>query len=710
VARAKDTKGRGKKAAAKPRAKDPDRQARPSGKAAGRRLRIRRPEPGAEGPPAVAAAEGEPWSDAALNEAQARAASTLEGPLLVIAGAGTGKTRTLVHRLVRLVEAGVPAESILLLTFTRRAAQEMIGRAAALLGGGCRVAGGTFHSFANGTLRRHGQAIGLPGNFTVLDQADTFEIISSIRTELGLGVKCLGFPRRQTIAGILSKANNKQISIHAILEAEYAHLAHEEARIAEIGRRYAAYKRERGLLDFDDLLVQLARLLEQSAETRARVCERYRHVMVDEYQDTNLLQARITSLLAGEGKNVMVVGDDAQSIYAFRGAYFRNLFDFRRAFRKATLVTLEENYRSTQPILDVSNAILGQMSEAFRKQLFTRRGGGERPLLVEARDEEEQARYVADEVGRLVEGGTPLREIAVLYRAGSHALALEIELTRRKIPYVKYGGFRFTEAAHVKDALAHLRVVAHPADDLSLVRVLVLHEGIGRAGALKVAAALGGRPLWEHLDALPLRRGVRKEIEAVAALLGDLDRLQPTPARALEQVVEHYAPILKLRFDDWPRRQRDLEQLVALCQRHESLEAMLAELAIEPPTRARRDALAGEEPVDELVLSTMHSSKGLEWRAVFVIQALDGCVPLRSMYDLEDDPEKLDEELRLLYVAVTRAKDRLTLVYPRMTARGWGYGWAEPSSFIQEMPVELLDRGKAATLLRGGRARRARRR
>lgn len=642
----------------------------------------------------------------------------LEGPVLVIAGAGTGKTRTLVHRLARLIEAGVPAESILLLTFTRRAAEEMIGRTMQLLGEGRgRVAGGTFHSFGNLMLRRHGRTIGLDSRFTVVDQADTFEIVGNIRTDLGLGGRGRSFPRRETIAAILSKAVNHQVAVKEILKREYPHLLGEEKRLGTIAARYRAYKAERGLVDFDDLLVLLIRLLRESAEARSHIHERFRYVMIDEYQDTNLLQAEITRRLAGAQRNLMVVGDDAQSIYAFRGACFRNLFDFHREFKDARVVKLEENYRSTQPVLDLANALMRQMSRSFRKRLFTQRQDGERPLLVEARDEREQARWVAADIKRLNATGTALSEIAVLFRASYHAFPLELELGRLKIPYVKYGGFRFMEAAHVKDVLAPLRVVANPGDDLSLGRALLLCHRIGRAGARRLQAAVAGRPDASELATALLQdaRGkARESIQPLADLLDALALARESPAECIRLAVEYYVPILKERFDDWPKRQRDLEQLVAICRRYRSLEAMLVDLAIEPPNTATAgELLAAPEATedggrrgtaarrDQLVLSTMHSAKGLEWKAVFIIQALDGCIPMISdPFGEEPDDEKLDEDLRLLYVAVTRAKDRLAISWPRSTARGFGFGWAPESRFLDAVKGDLLDRRRAADLLR----------
>lgn len=638
-----------------------------------------------------------------LNEAQREAAEILEGPVLVIAGAGTGKTHTLVHRLVKLVQAGIRPESILLLTFTRRAAEEMIARASDILGVDDEpVGGGTFHSFANSTLRRLGREIDVPPNFVILDQSDTFEILSGIRTDLKATDEGIDLPRRETIAAILSKAVNQQLPIEDVVAGEYPQFFEVVDYLGVIASRYERYKRERNFLDFDNLLVLLIRLLEESEEARARVHHRYRYVMVDEYQDTNVLQARITHLLAGESRNVMVVGDDAQSIYAFRGANHRNLFDFRDSFPDARIVTLEQNYRSTQPVLDVANALMIQMSEAFQKRLFTERTEGPRPLLVECSDEQEQAVFVAGEVARLREEGIPLSEIAVLFRASRQAFALELELGSRGIPYVKYGGFRFMESAHIKDVLAHLKLVEHPEDDLSLSRVLLMREGIGKTGARRIHRETVGKPLVPGLRAYKAKGKVRASLDELATFLSELEALRQEPARCLEAAVEAYDPILKSRFDDWPRRKRDLETLVGLVERYRSMTSMLTALTLEPPTTASRDRGLAARPSNplggELVLSTMHSAKGLEWRAVFVIQARDGNIPMVTSFDGEEDEEALDEELRLLYVAVTRAKEILGLVWPREIARG-RYQWPMPSRFIERIPHDYIERSVARDLL-----------
>jgi DNA helicase-2/ATP-dependent DNA helicase PcrA len=589
------------------------------------------------------------------------------------------------------VASGVPPESILLLTFTRRAAQAMIDRAADILGQRAAVSGGTFHSFAHLALRKHGKAIGLAPGFAVLDQSDSFEILSGIRAALKDAAEGARLPRRETIAAIIGKSVNRLAPIGDVVSEEFPQFFPLVSLLEVAALRYATYKSEKQLVDFDDLLVLLVRLLEESEEAAARLRASYRYLMIDEYQDTNLLQARITHLLAGESRNVMVVGDDAQSIYAFRGACHRNLFDFHAAFEDAPVVTLEQNYRSTQAILDVANGLMTQMAEGFRKHLFTERGAGVRPKLVTASDELAQAQYVATEVRRLHGEGIPLADIAVLFRASRHAFALEVELAHLGIPYVKYGGFRFMESAHIKDVLAHLRLLAYPGDDLALSRVLTMRPGIGKSGARTIQSFLVGQEIVPGLRRYRAKGKVRASLDEVASLLADLEPLREAPARCLEAAVARLKELLQERYDDWPRRIRDLETLVGLCSRYRSLRSMLTDLALEPPTASRRENLA--EPVeqkDELVLSTVHSAKGLEWKAVFVIQARDGTIPMVSAFEEEAEPESLDEDLRLLYVAVTRAKDHLYLTWPRELSSG-AYGGSMPSRFLTALPEELFE-------------------
>ncbi|HJU29739.1 MAG TPA: UvrD-helicase domain-containing protein, partial [Candidatus Binataceae bacterium] len=399
-----------------------------------------------------------------LNAQQLAAVRHRDGPLLVVAGAGSGKTRTLIYRVARLIESGVPPGAILLLTFTRRAAQEMLRRVEQLVGDrGGQVSGGTFHSFANLTLRRFGSAIGLKPNYTILDRSDMEDVINLLRTRMGLASKERRFPKKSAIAEAISMARNKNRELALELETDFAHLLDHQDQILTLAAQYDAYKRERALLDYDDLLFRLADLLGLN-EIARRLSETYRYVMIDEYQDTNPIQAELARLLAAAHRNVMAVGDDAQSIYSFRGANFRNIMDFPSLFEGARIIKLEENYRSLQGILDVANEVISRASEKYAKALFTQRRGETRPMLVRAADEHMQSRFVAQRILELREEGVALNEIAVLFRSSFHSFDLELELQRRDLPFIKRGGFKFIETAHVKDVLAHLRVIANPTD------------------------------------------------------------------------------------------------------------------------------------------------------------------------------------------------------------------------------------------------------
>ena len=626
-----------------------------------------------------------------LNPQQLAAATTLEGPILVIAGAGSGKTRTLVYRVARLVESGVPPGAILLLTFTRKAAEEMLRRAGALVGGNCaQVAGGTFHSFAHLTLRRHGAGVGLSSGFTILDRSDSEDVINLLRSELGLDRKEKRFPRKQTIASLYSMAVNKQTTIADLVIDAYPHLAEQLDAIVALHARYLDFKARRQLVDYDDLLVKLRDALAEPTLAE-RLGRQYRYLMVDEYQDTNVLQAEIVRRLASAHDNVMVVGDDAQSIYAFRGADVRNILEFPRLFPGARIITLDQNYRSTQPILDLANAVINRAPEKYTKNLFTKRGDGERPALVQARDEPEQSHFVAQRILELREEGVALGEIAVLFRSSFHSFDLEIALSRRNIPFVKRGGFRFVESAHVKDVLAHLRVVENPEDAVSWHRILLLLEGIGPKSSQDVLTRIAGVPQpWEALVAAPGRGKSAGEVRRLAELLAEV-AASATPGERLGRILAYYAPVLRrLHPEDYPKRERDLEQFAVIAERYRSTTALLADMALEPPTDSVAGILAGDGEDEGMVtLSTIHSAKGLEWNTVFVLWAADGRFP--SMYGVHDDAD-IEEERRLMYVAVTRAKDRLYLTYPvEMFDRGLGLVLARPSRFVDGLGEDLLE-------------------
>jgi ATP-dependent DNA helicase UvrD/PcrA len=627
---------------------------------------------------------------AELNPAQYEAAVSVDGPVLVVAGAGTGKTRTLVFRVARLVESGIDPTNILLLTFTRKAAAEMLRRASTLLDGRCdRVAGGTFHSFANTVLRRYGKALGLPANFTILDRGDAEDVINLQRAALGLDKKEKRFPRKQAIGEMFSMAVNKSLPLPQLVEEQYSHLVDALPELIELLARYTAYKTERHLLDYDDLLLQLRALLAEHADVRQRLSRTYRYVLVDEYQDTNALQAEIVRLLAAEHNNVMAVGDDAQSIYSFRGANFRNIMDFPQLFPGARLIALEENYRSTQPILDLTNAIIARARERYTKNLFTTKGAGMAPVLVAAENEQFQSRFICQRILELREEGTPLTDIAVLFRSSFHSFDLEIELARHDIPFVKRGGFKFIETAHIKDVLAHLRVVVNPRDAVSWHRALLLLEGVGPRSSEEIIKWIlaEGEPA-ARLDSFP-QRSFSTDLQALAGLVRRLHDPAAEPAEQVDEVLRYYEPILKrVHREDYPKRRKDLEHFGTIAARYRDLEALLTDMALEPPTDSVGDVLAVDPEEGLLTLSTIHSAKGLEWRAVFVIWVADGRFP--SDYNLHDE-EELEEERRLMYVATTRAKEELYLTYPiNIYDRGYGMVLGKPSRFIEDLPADVL--------------------
>jgi DNA helicase-2/ATP-dependent DNA helicase PcrA len=632
--------------------------------------------------------------EAHLNAAQLEAVTTFEGPVLVIAGAGSGKTRTLTYRVARLVEEGIAPSSILLLTFTRKAAQQMLQRAAGLLDHRCEnVSGGTFHSFGNLILRKYAFALGIDSNFAILDRADAEALISMLRKEISAGAQVRSLPRKHTLANIFSRAVNKMIPLEDVVYDDYPHLSAELEAIKSIFYSYRQYKSQNNFFDFDDLLVYLLQLLKKNPDIRHRISSTYSYLMVDEYQDTNKIQAEILRLLTGENNNIMVVGDDSQSIYAFRGANFRNIMRFPEMFPGTRTITLEENYRSVQPILNLTNIIIEQAKEKYSKKLFTQKKyGGSIPALIEARDENDQSLYVVHRIKALCRQGIALNQIAVLFRAGYHSFDLEIELTREQIPFIKVGGFKFVESAHIKDVLAHLRLICSPYDRISWHRILLLIEKIGPATAQKIYdevknEASGYTGLLSSKSKICAAAGLQRLKNLFAAI----DTHSMTLEQMGEAVVEYYLPLLKERFDDHPKRVKDLEQLLAIMERYRTLEQFLTDMALEPPNSSIGDVLATETPAeDRLVLSTIHSAKGLEWHTVFIIWALDGRFPSSHALQKEED---LEEELRLMYVAATRARENLIFIYPcDVYDRSLGLVLNRPSRFIDMMPLDILEK------------------
>lgn len=626
-----------------------------------------------------------------LNDAQYQAATTVEGPLLIIAGAGTGKTRTLIYRVAHLIDIGVDPRSILLLTFTRRAAEEMLRRASLLIDSRCtQVAGGTFHSFANLVLREFGRRAGLSPSFTIMDRSDSEDAIQLLRTEMGLNYKDKRFPRKQTVAEIFSMSVNKQTTVPDLLEREYPHLCDSLDDLLRLYERYVNYKGTKALLDYDDLLTKLKDLLGNQEQVRRRLSQIYRFIMVDEYQDTNYLQSRIIRLLAATHDNVAVVGDDAQSIYSFRGADFRNIMDFPEAFPGTRIIKLEENYRSTQPILNLTNNIIQRAKERYDKRLFTHKQEGETPVLVQAESEQMQSRFVCQKILELREEGVPLWDIAVLFRSSFHSFDLELELTRHNIPFIKRGGFQFMETTHIKDLLAHLRILANPQDTISWNRVLLLLEGVGPQMSQKITGWLqeGGQPI-DRLRTFQAKVKIAHDLKTLAQVLQYASQAE-RPAEQTQYLMQYYAPILKRTHpDDHPKRLRDLEHFQGITDRYRSLERLLADMALEPPNDSVAGALAVNPDEGPLILSTIHSAKGLEWHSVFIICALEGRFP--SFYNINTD-EELEEERRLLYVAATRAKENLFISYPiKIFDRGLRMVLSRPSQFIEGISEDLLE-------------------
>lgn len=647
-----------------------------------------------------------------LNESQLKAVMTTEGPLLIVAGAGTGKTRTLVYRVARLVEIGVRPETVLLLTFTRRAATSMLARAATLADARCqRVSGGTFHSLGHLVLRKFSEQAGLQRNFTVLDQSDTEDLIDLLRRQMRF-TKDRHFPRKRTIAAIFSMMVNKATTLKQALNQSYPQFSEERRELEGLFKSFEEFKRSRHMLTYDDLLVRLRESLEASEDMRQQLSDQYRYIMVDEYQDTNKLQAQIIRLLTSKHDNVAVVGDEFQSIYSFRGASHRNMLEFPKLFPSAQIIKLEENYRSTQPILDVANAIVQDVKESYKKRLFSRIEGGQPPIVVSARDENEQSRFVAQRIDEMREEGVPLNEIAVLFRASSHSFDLEIELAKHGIPFRKFGGIRFAESAHIKDALSFLRVVVKPSDTLSWFRALKLLEHIGDATVYQVLEHLGVEQkqfrstrskdaLFKRLHRFPARANYKTQLTRLARVFTAVLESN-SPGEQLSAVLRFYRPLLKGKYDDSARRSRDLDHLQAIAKRYKTSAKLLDDIALDPSGATQGDTTEGgtrRRGTGFVTLSTVHSAKGLEWDRLFVIWMTDGWFPSNRFNDEFDD---LEEERRLLYVATTRAKHDLHFVYPVNVYRGGnayqGDGDFSPtiSRFLEPIPPAVLPHASLA--------------
>jgi DNA helicase-2/ATP-dependent DNA helicase PcrA len=628
-----------------------------------------------------------------LNPEQLAVVMHSGGPMLVLAGAGSGKTRTVVYRVARLLEDGADPNSILLLTFTNRASREMLSRVGLLLGRDAgRVTGGTFHSVGNRLLRRFGDRLGYPSNYGILDREDSRDLMGNALTDVVPSTPGKRLPGAAVLVEVYSFVINTGRSLEETVAARFPQFSGDLEVMQAVFRRYLERKRAASVMDYDDLLLNWLLLLRKHDDVRRQLATRFQHVLVDEYQDTNRLQADIVDLMLGGGRNLMVVGDDAQSIYAFRGAEYANILSFPERYADCTTFRLETNYRSLPPILDLANASIVNNERQFSKHLRPVREGGEQPVVCAAPSPESQAAFVAQRILEVVDEGVPLPEIAVLYRNHSHSLELEVELTRRNIPYEVRSGLRFFEQRHVKDVLVHLRFVANPRDEVAFTRMARLRPRLGQRLVARIWQTLAGTtdPLaaLRSVDgaALSLPGAAAHSVRQLAELMARLEKLRSRPGEMVREVVSSgYREYVRSQLDNAPARLDDLEQLALFADGYEGLDAFLDEVTLMNELSGE-DVAAEEGERERVTLSTIHQAKGLEWRVVFVVWLAEGRFPTARAEDME-------EERRLFYVACTRAKDELLLCYPMVARDRYRVDVIlETSRFLSELPDETYQR------------------
>ena len=627
-----------------------------------------------------------------LNPEQYRVVTEEGGPLLVLAGAGSGKTRTLTYRVVYLLSSGVRAENILLATFTNKAAKSMLSRVESLANTYTgRLLGGTFHSISHRLLRSYGYRLGYKSGFSIADSEDARQMITQAMTDLKIDTRLGKFPKNNIIAEILSLTVNTQVSLDDVLINRYPFFLHLGPEIHQIACLYEKKKKDLDVMDFDDLLANCRRLLQEHPDVLQTLSRRFQHVLVDEYQDTNLIQADIIDLLASGHRNLMVVGDDSQSIYSFRGANFSNILNFPRRYPDCKIFKLETNYRSTPEILNLANLSINNNENQFPKELKAVRQKGMRPVIVSAQNVLKQADFVAQRIVELTRGGVPCHEIAVLYRAHYHSMEVQMEFVRRDIPFEIRSGIRFFEQAHIKDVTSYMRILVNGHDELAWRRILLMYPKIGKVTFEKIWRWLGiqDQPLQAFVSEDLLRMapkssqaGITLCRQTILSLL-ELDLPDRIPEKVIEILLTkgEYRTYLQDNYSDASGREEDMIQLGSFAEKFERMEDFLNELAL--LTNMSKEEETGEQEVDKVVLSTIHQAKGLEWSYVFLIWCADGMIPLNRALKDQDGEE---EERRLFYVALTRAKDQLYLSYPVLDySRASGALSLNPSRFISEI-------------------------
>ncbi len=615
--------------------------------------------------------------ESALNEQQFSAVTSQSKRLLILAGAGTGKTKTLVYKVARLIENGIPPEQIVLLTFTRRAAKEMMDRATLLLDERCQhIQGGTFHSFCTQILRKYSSHIGYNQEFSILDSSDSMDLIQHVRSSLNIEHRTQRFPAKRSLAKLFSLHINKQLDIRVLLQAHYPQFLVHEKEIIELFKDYESYKAKHHIMDFDDLLFNTEKLFVEHPDILERISSTCKHVLVDEFQDTNKIQAILCEHFSSFHQNLTVVGDDAQSIYAFRGSDHENILRFPNEFADTELIKLEENYRSSPEILDIANAILKQSSKLFDKKLFTNRESSDLPALIKAIDDKEEAEFIAQLVLHLREHQIDLDQIAILFRNARDSFTLELALQSKNVPFKKFGGQKFTEAAHIKDVLAHVRVLNNPNDTVAWQRVLMLIEGVGpktaedlflwiqQVQSKKKSKASADTTNW-FSNSEWMNKSYYNGLNKLGKCLVESSKSNNW-YDCIPLIIDYYVPICKDLYDDAPKREEDLAALHQIAKSYHDVQSFLTDLVLDPITDTVIDTLESKDEESPLTLSTIHSAKGLEWKHVIIMQCLDGSIP--STFSLDQD-DLLDEELRLLYVAATRAQDMLYFTYPRTSYR-----------------------------------------
>jgi len=628
----------------------------------------------------------------ALNSEQLDVVTSPPGPKLVLAGAGSGKTRTLTYRVAYLVEKGIDPRTILLMTFTNKAAAEMLSRVAQLLGGSPKgIKGGTFHHVGNMILRKYAKLVGYTSEFLILDSEDAKTLMRTVVAALGIDVKATRFPKADLLVSMLSYARNVRASVEDVLVKRYPHYLHLQPQIELVFRNYQDRKIALGAMDFDDLLVKWWELMEHHPDVRDRLSAQYQHILVDEYQDTNALQADIIDHLAQSHRNVLAVGDDAQSIYSFRGANFRNIMEFKKRYPEAQIYYLLTNYRSTPEILSLANGSICHNHEQYKKELRPIKANGELPALIPLNNVEEQAEFVAQRVLELRDEGVELDEMGVLYRSHYHSLELQVELTKRNIPYQIRSGLRFFEQAHIKDVMAFLRLAFNPRDELSWRRVLQLYPGVGKGTVQKLWLKISFLDnIWETVLSDAFLKEVPKRAQnswlKFTGLMKVLiaEDMFHQPSEQIQEVLHSfYDAYVRENFDNFQDRLADLDQLALFALNYPHAEEFLSEIALQEGVKGETIIDADPDDEEHLVLSTIHRAKGLEWDVVFVLHCAENFFPsARSLGDEGD----LEEERRLFYVAATRARNELYLTYPIMAKRWDGMVICKPSQFVRELP------------------------